>query len=65
MDPVSITILIILIGIGGVLAKLHIKRFKSGCISIDCYKSNTRNDSKSSIDLDEVIKKSGITYTDI
>lgn len=65
MDPVSITILIILIGIGGVLAKLHIKRFKSGCLSIDCYKSKSRNNSNSSINLDEVVKKSTITYTDV
>jgi hypothetical protein len=64
MDPVSITILIILIGLSSILGKLHIKRFKSGCISGDCYneKDKSKRDSKSSLDLKDVSK---VVFTDV
>ena len=64
MDPITITILIILIGIGGILAKLHIKRFKSGCISGDCYDDNNKRNSKSSLDLD-LKDVSKVVFTDV
>jgi hypothetical protein len=64
MDPVSITILLLLLALTGILGKLHIKRCKSGCISGDCYdeKDKSKRDSKSSLDLKDVSK---VVFTDI
>jgi hypothetical protein len=63
MDPISITILIILIGIGGILAKIHIKRCRSGCISGECYDEKNKNkDSRSSLNLKDVSK---VVFTDV
>jgi hypothetical protein len=71
MDPLTISLIIaILCGVGSILAKLHIKKCRSACISSDCSDTNNKDkknrDSISSLDLSkDMTSINKVVFTDV